>query len=284
VTLPNKIDNTSPLGSEDLALGDNNIRALKTAIQDIFGVPNNTDINSKLFEVVAAGLNAVFMQDRVTDASVVGTLYRVATKLKYWDGTAHQVAYQDEVLATPPTGVMYPYMGIAPPTGYVVANGNSIGNATSGAVQRANADTINLFTLLWSAFGNTELQIQTSGGVNTTRGASALADFNANMRMPVPDLRGRVVAGLDNMGGGAAGRLPGYDAQGEAAGAATFFVAHHTHVATTSTPTLAAGVEGGAGAVVANQSHLHNVTVSLEGSHAVDIVQPTIALTWIIKL
>jgi microcystin-dependent protein len=64
-----------------------------------------------------------------------------------------------------------------------------------------------LFIFLWTNFTNTELVIQTSAGSPTTRGASALADFNANKRMPMPDLRGRIVAGMDNPGSGAANRI-----------------------------------------------------------------------------
>lgn len=84
---------------------------------------------------------------------------------------------------------------------WLVLDGKTIGNASSGATSRANADMLGAFTVLWDNFANAQLAIQDSGGGASTRGASALADFNANKRMPLPDLRGRTVAGLDNMGG-----------------------------------------------------------------------------------
>ena len=59
-------------------------------------------------------------------------------------------------------------------TGWVKANGQTIGSASSGATQRANADTQNLFVYLWSNFSNAKCPV--SGG----RGATALADFQAN--------------------------------------------------------------------------------------------------------
>jgi hypothetical protein len=75
------------------------------------------------------------------------------------------------------------------PTGTLATNGGTIGNASSGGTARANADTSALFTVLWSSTTNAELVIQTSAGANTTRGASAAADFAANKRLPLPDIQ-----------------------------------------------------------------------------------------------
>jgi phage-related tail fiber protein len=106
-----------------------------------------------------------------------------------------------------PTGIEFGYWGTVAPAGYVLASGRTIGNAGSGATERANADTEALFTLLWASGTDTTLPIQTSAGAASTRGASASADFAANKRISLPDLRGRVGAGKDDMGGSAAGRL-----------------------------------------------------------------------------
>lgn len=92
-------------------------------------------------------------------------------------------------------------------SGWVKLNGLTIGNAASNATLRANADAQALFVLLWGQMNNTILPIQDSSGVASTRGATALDDFNANKRLPVPDMRGRVFAGLDTMGNIAANRI-----------------------------------------------------------------------------
>lgn len=86
-------------------------------------------------------------------------------------------------------------------TGWVKANAQTIGNATSGASQRANADTQNLFVYLWSNF--TDAHCPVVGG----RGATALADFTASKQITLPDLRSRSPFGLDDMGSAASGRL-----------------------------------------------------------------------------
>ncbi|MBV8472593.1 MAG: hypothetical protein JO107_09470 [Hyphomicrobiales bacterium] len=88
-------------------------------------------------------------------------------------------------------------------SGWVKANSTTIGSATSGASQRANADTQNLFVYLWSNFSNAHCPV--SGG----RGATALADFQANKTIGLPDLRAKVPAGLDDMGTTAAGIIQG---------------------------------------------------------------------------
>lgn len=100
-----------------------------------------------------------------------------------------------------PPGVMMPYVALTAPTGWVRANGRTIGSAASGATERANADTSSLYTLLWNSYSNSVCP------VSTGRGASAAADFAANKTITLPDLRGRSFFGLDDMGSSAASRL-----------------------------------------------------------------------------
>jgi hypothetical protein len=83
--------------------------------------------------------------------------------------------------------------------GAVLCNGTFIGNASAavGAGGRANADTENLFKWLWGqdAWGSLPM----SDGA--ARGPSATSDWNGNRAIAVPDLMGRVLVGMDAMGG-----------------------------------------------------------------------------------
>ncbi len=106
------------------------------------------------------------------------------------------------VSALVPTGAAMPYLGTSAPTGWVLGAG-TIGDASSGATSRANADTQALYTLVWTSLSNTEAPV--AGG----RGANAAADFGAHKAIALPDFRGRVVAGKDDMVLGAASRLTG---------------------------------------------------------------------------
>jgi microcystin-dependent protein len=100
------------------------------------------------------------------------------------------------VLATGDLKVRY---GTGTLSGFVRANGRTIGSATSGATERANSDTQQLFEYLWGADENL--------AVSSGRGASANADWTANKTIALPDWSGCAIAGLDDMGGGAKGRL-----------------------------------------------------------------------------
>jgi hypothetical protein len=128
-------------------------------------------------------------------------------------------------------------------SGWVRANGRTIGSGASSGTERANGDCQTLFEYLWNNFSNTLCAV--SGG----RGASAAADFNANKTIATLDMRGYGPFGLDDMGSTAAGRI--------AAG----------------TPTTAGSSGGGETATVA-QANLpsYNLSVaSLTGSVDTDI-------------
>ena len=105
------------------------------------------------------------------------------------------------------------------PTGWLLEDGGTIGDASSGASKRANADMADLFAILW-AVGNTyaTLSILTSAGAGSTYGANAAADFAAHKRIALPDMRGRVSAGRDNMGGSDAGRIVTNNSEGNKVG------------------------------------------------------------------
>lgn len=192
------------------------------------------------------------------------------------------------------TGVVKDYIGATAPAGYVLASGRTIGSAASGATERANADCYALFVLLWNSMSNTE------AAVSSGRGANAAADWSANKTITLPDLRGRVVAGKDNMGGTTASRLTSASGiTGTTLGA----------VGGTETHTLTAGQSGlpshshsdnyvynageGGGTYTAGSSGSANLVISTtstgaagpsSASSAHQNTQPTLVLNKIIKL
>lgn len=72
--------------------------------------------------------------------------------------------------------------------GWVLMNDGTIGNEDSGATTRADADTLDLFVLLWQGFDNTKCPV--SGG----RGGTANGDFVAGKTIRLPLVRGRAIA------------------------------------------------------------------------------------------
>jgi hypothetical protein len=94
-------------------------------------------------------------------------------------------------------------------TGWIWANATTVGNALSGATQRANADCSNIFQWHWNNFSNTQCPVQDSAGNPVARGANAAADFAANRRIGVYPMQGRGQVGVDTMGGAATTFLNG---------------------------------------------------------------------------
>lgn len=82
----------------------------------------------------------------------------------------------------------FSFASIAKP-GWVLMDDGTIGNAASLATTRANADTINLFTILWDNVIDTWCPVLPGG-----RGASAAADFAANKTINLSRTLGRALA------------------------------------------------------------------------------------------
>lgn len=235
-------------------------------------------LHNKLFHQVSM-MCAAFGQflsnagQNVSDASFSALVSAITTVLKI------------------PTGVGLDYWGTTVPSGWILAFG-TIGNASSGATNRANADTQALFTLLWNSSTNATLQLYDSSGNPVARGASAALDFAANRAISVPDVRGRVRAGLDNMGGVAAGRLVANASVGSFNGnviaAAGGESAHtqtidelvsHNH----SSSNFFRQTSGTAGNGSTN-GRFTTTTNNTGGGQPFNIVQPTIVCNYIIKL
>lgn len=172
--------------------------------------------------------------------------------------------------ATYTTGQIVPLYGTGSRTGLVRMNARTIGSAASGATERANDDTENLFIHLWDQDPN----LTVSGG----RGASAALDWAANKTITLPDARNRGLFGLGDMGGTNANRLSGITfaygngitlgANGGEAGV-TLTAAHLPIITVTGTISTV-GDHAHTGAALINGAHSHggSVTTSTAGDHA----------------
>ena len=185
------------------------------------------------------------------------------------------------------TGMGMALHGATVPSGWILADGRTIGSAASGATNRANADCANLYAEFWNSYANTEL------AVSSGRGANAAADFAANKTIAVPDIRSRVVAGKDDMGGTTASRLTsgGSGITGTTLGASG---GTETHTLTTAqlashSHTMGVGLSLAGGAFVNTYSGDSSAggaqsTVAAGSGNAHQNTQPTHIANWIIKL
>jgi microcystin-dependent protein len=203
------------------------------------------------------------------------------------------------------TGDLKHRYGTGAHSGWVRSNGRTIGSATSGATERANADTEELFLYLWLADSN----LSVSGG----RGVSGAADWAANKTIALPDWRGRVIAGMDDMGASAASVLTSsyFGGDGTVLGTAGGSQSHtlteaqlaaHDHVANVTDPahahtytthTALTGLNGGSGSTNSGEgsgstaSNTTGISVDIEDAgsgQAHNNVQPTRVATIYVKL
>lgn len=84
-------------------------------------------------------------------------------------------------------------------TGWLLLDGDTIGNSSSGATHAIDATYDDLYTLLWTNCANSEC------AVSSGRGASAAADLAANKTLTLPNASGRSLRGKDDMSGSSAG-------------------------------------------------------------------------------
>ena len=161
------------------------------------------------------------------------------------------------------SGMLMPYAGATAPSGWLLCYGQAISRTTYA----------DLFTAIGTVYG-------TGDGSST---------FN------LPDLRGRVVAGQDDMGGSSANRLTDQtgglngDTLGDTGGSETHTLteaqlpAHsHGNVVTNVSATFKTNTGDGGASVVQTITQT-KATTSTGSGDAHNIVQPTIILNYIIK-
>lgn len=88
-----------------------------------------------------------------------------------------------------------------PETGWILSStGKTIGNGSSGATNRANADCHDLFVLIWNNFPTAQLYRNTgesdvvSAGDMANRASNAEIDWAANARIRIPEFNRRLLA------------------------------------------------------------------------------------------
>lgn len=97
-----------------------------------------------------------------------------------------------------PVGVLFDFFGLSSQVagGMLACDGKTVGDASSNATARANADMEALFEHLWTIGDTTgNLPIYTSAGAVSSYGANAAADWAAHKQIELPDTRNLVLGG-----------------------------------------------------------------------------------------
>lgn len=117
------------------------------------------------------------------------------TKPKLYLGTIDpSLEFEDydqinSINSTPRTGDIKTSLLSSAPQGWIAMDDKSIGNIGSGATNRANKDTFQLYKTIWDGV------IDMWAPVSTGRGASAVEDFVAGKTLTLPLSLGRAMAG-----------------------------------------------------------------------------------------
>jgi hypothetical protein len=176
------------------------------------------------------------------------------------------------------TGMMIDYWGTGLPSGYVWPNGQTIGNGSSNATGRANADTASLYSYFWALSPTLFPQFQSDGATPQARGVSSAADFAANYQMTLPDCLERVTAGLGTMGGvsdpnrltvggsGIAGATLGASGGVQTFALTTTNLASHVHGSSVMTVSAHTHTYSGSSGAAGGHTHTLNGAVDSVGS------------------
>jgi hypothetical protein len=159
---------------------------------------------------------------------------------------------------------------------WVMMNDGTIGSATSGATTRANADTENLFLLLWNNISDTYAPV--GGG----RGANAAADWAANKTIKLLTVLGRSLA-VSGSGSGLTARTLGQTAGAETETPTLAKTAAHAHTVGGGDNPLSG--QASAGSLAAAGSFFPVEVMDSAGSGtALNIVDPSVFFNVMIKL
>lgn len=154
-------------------------------------------------------------------------------------------------------------------SGAVRCNGRTLGNAVSGATERANADTLPLFTFLYNL---SDTAAPVSGG----RGANAAADFAAGKTIQLPSLRGTLPIGLTTMGNSDNGVLASTPVTFGSAILPGSQLGANTHALTTAELATHLHTVGITSANGTDHTHSVSITSSAGSAHSHGLVAATV--------
>jgi microcystin-dependent protein len=172
-----------------------------------------------------------------------------------------------------PTATVVASFRSAAPDGWLILNGQTIGNQYSGASARASADTEALFLTLWN---------DTNASVVGGRGDTAASDYADNKELVLPNAGGRVFAGADPSGTVLTdATVLGVVLGSESVQLAMQNIPGHQHgLSATGTFDTNGGGSSSTGVVGSETTSTSETAPSVSHSN----VQPTLIANWIIKL
>jgi len=182
------INNATPADGDLIADGDDEIRSLKTAIQQIIGIPNNVNITAAGGNYTAGGLEYTTYQNSAANPTAAGRLQRNAANLLFHDGTAARTVLTSAVGAIALAGTLI---------------GSRAGDYSTTSTTFVDVDATNLKTTLAIPAGARFLIA--AAWFNAVHGGSSSVQIDS---IQIVFNVSTVVAGIRSSGSGVAGNFP----------------------------------------------------------------------------
>ncbi len=107
----------------------------------------------------------------------------------------------NSINSTPRTGDIKVSLNTSPPLGWVAMDDGTIGNVGSGAINRANKDTFQLYTTIYTSVTNDWAPVSSGRTPPGNTMTAAIADFVNNKTLTLPRSLGRAMAGAGSGSG-----------------------------------------------------------------------------------
>lgn len=254
-----KLTEYSATASENTVCGDVNIAENSALPSDLNNFAREVMSHLKAFSDGTDAIDALAVDNLKLDGNTISSTDTNGDIALNPNGSGSVTSSSGHVFLS---GMLVPYAGTSAPTGWLLCYGQAVSRSTYA----------DLFSAISTTYG--------SGDGSST--------FN------LPDLRGRTVAGKDDMGGSSANRLTDQsgglngDTLGDTGGAETHTLTtaqmpshNHTQRHNGTSGGIANQMRSGGGASA--QTNSINTTTNKGSGNAHNNVQPTIILNYIIK-
>ena len=201
MALPNKLDKTILQGGSSPDTIDDALNSTITALEDILGIPDDTNISNKIASLSADGLTNIFFQDGSADPAASGELVMSGSRLLFHDSSAVQTLAQLTDLSAG-SAASFTTMTISSLTVTAIVGPASITNASFASITTASIATLGVSSITpVTIAGAASISAASFGSITTLNGGTASFTSGSITTLGVASLTPTVIAGAASITG-----------------------------------------------------------------------------------